>query len=64
MGGVELAVTAAQNYRTLRGQGLTVRRTIDCWIATFCLLNDHTLLHTDKDFDAFEKHLGLRVIHP
>lgn len=64
LGGVELAVTAAQNYRTLRGKGLTVRRTIDYWIATYCLLNDHTLLHTDKDFDAFEKHLSLRVIHP
>src|SRR5262245_48201602 len=66
MGGVELAVSAAHNYRTLRGQGLTVRplRAIDCWIATFCLLNDHAPLHTDKDFEAFERHLGLRVIHP
>ncbi len=59
-GGVELAVTAAQHYRALRAKG----RTIDCWIATFCLLNDHMLLHNDSDFDPFEKHLGLRVIHP
>lgn len=64
MGGVELAVTAAHNYRRLRAQGLTVRRTIDCWIATFCLLNGHGLLHNDRDFDGFEKQLGLKVIHP
>ena len=63
-GGVELAVAAARNYRTLRAKGRTVRRTVDCWIATFCLLNDHTLLHNDSDFQPFEKHLGLRVIHP
>jgi predicted nucleic acid-binding protein len=59
-GGVELAVAAARNYRALRAKG----RTIDCWIATFCLLNGHTLLHNDSDFDPFEQHLGLRVIHP
>jgi predicted nucleic acid-binding protein len=63
-GGVELAVTAAQNYRALRAKGRTVRRTIDCWIATFCLLNDHTLLHQDIDFDPFETFLHLRVLHP
>jgi len=63
-GGVELAVTAAQNYRALRAKGRTIRRTIDCWIATFCLLNDHTLLHNDSDFDPFEAFLNLRVIHP
>jgi predicted nucleic acid-binding protein len=63
-GGVELAVTAAQNYRALRAQGRTIRRTIDCWIATFCLVNDHTLLHNDSDFDPFEAFLNLRVIHP
>ena len=65
-GGVELAVTAAQNYRALRAKGCTIRplRAIDCWIATFCLLNDHTLLHNDSDFDPFEAFLNLRVIHP
>ncbi|MCI0538512.1 MAG: PIN domain nuclease [Verrucomicrobiales bacterium] len=63
-GGVELAVTAARNYRALRAKGRTIRRTIDCWIATFCLLNDHALLHNDRDFDPFEEFLGLRVIHP
>jgi hypothetical protein len=64
--GVELAVRAAQHYRTLRAKGRTIRprRAIDSWIATFCLLNDHTLLHNDRDFDPFEEFLGLRVIHP
>lgn len=63
-GGVELAATAARNYRALRAKGRTIRRTIDCWIATFCLLNDHALLHNDSDFDPFEEFLGLRVVHP
>lgn len=63
-GGVPLAVAAAQNYRMLRAKGRTVRRTIDCWIATYCLLNDHALLHTDSDFEPFEALLKLKVIHP
>lgn len=63
-GGVELAVTAARNYRALRAKGRTIRRTIDCWIATFCLINDHDLLHNDLDFEPFEEFLKLRVIHP
>ena len=64
MSGIDLAVAAAQNYRKLRAQGRTVRKTIDCLIATFCLLNGHALLHNDRDFDPFEELLGLRVIHP
>lgn len=60
----QLAISAARNYRSLRGQGITVRKTIDCLIATFCIENGHSLLHRDRDFDAFEKHLGLKVIHP
>ncbi|HTV06278.1 MAG TPA: PIN domain nuclease [Acidobacteriaceae bacterium] len=63
-GGEALALAAAQNYRFLRSQGHTVRKTIDCLIATFCIGEGHSLLHRDRDFDAFEKHLGLRVIHP
>ena len=63
-GGVDLAIAAAQNYRTLRQRGYTVYKTIDCWIATFCLEGDHQLLHRDHDFDAFESLLGLQVIHP
>jgi predicted nucleic acid-binding protein len=60
----ELAVSAAQNFRTLRRRGITVRKTIDCIIATFCIKEGHQLLHRDSDFDHFEKHLGLRVVHP
>jgi predicted nucleic acid-binding protein len=63
-GGPELAVTAAHNYRILRQRGFTIRKTIDCWIATFCLLSGHKLLHRDRDFDMFETVLGLQVVHP
>ena len=63
-GGEELAVAAARNFRTLRRQGHTVRKTIDCLIATYCLRHGHSLLHRDRDFDHFEKILGLVVIHP
>ncbi len=63
-GGVELAVAAAANYRALRARGRTVRKTIDCLIATFCLVHDHALLHRDRDFDAFEAFFGLQVVHP
>ena len=63
-GGTELAVIAAQNYRQLRLRGYTVRKTIDCLIATFCLQSKHELLHRDRDFDCFERVLGLRVLHP
>jgi predicted nucleic acid-binding protein len=63
-GGINLAVAAAHNYRWLRQRGYTVRKTIDCLIATFCLETGHSLLHRDHDFDPFEKHLGLRVVHP
>jgi predicted nucleic acid-binding protein len=64
LGGIDLAVAAAQNYRRLRQSGFTVRKTIDCLIATFCLEAGHSLLHRDRDFDPFEKYLGLRVVHP
>jgi predicted nucleic acid-binding protein len=59
-----LAVHSAQNYRILRKMGITVRKTIDCFIATYCIENNHDLLHADADFDPFELHLGLQVIHP
>jgi|SRR6185312_8071554 predicted nucleic acid-binding protein len=63
-GGKDLAIASALNYRKLRDQGYTVRRTIDCLIASFCLEAGHELLHRDRDFDPFEKALGLRVVHP
>jgi len=63
-GSVELAVQAARNYRALRSRGKTVRKTVDVLIATFCLQDQHSLLHRDRDFDVFEQLLGLSVIHP
>jgi predicted nucleic acid-binding protein len=62
-GGTEFAVAAARNFRILRQRGHTVRKTVDCLIATFCLREGHSLLHRDRDFDPFEKSLGLSVIH-
>lgn len=64
MSGVKLAVQSAKNYQSLRRRGKTVRKTIDCLIATFCILDDHELLHNDRDFDPFEESLGLKVVHP
>ncbi|HXG88848.1 MAG TPA: PIN domain nuclease [Vicinamibacterales bacterium] len=63
-GGEALAVAAAHHYRHLRARGHTVRGTIDCLIATFCLAHGHTLLHDDRDYDPFEQELGLSVLHP
>jgi predicted nucleic acid-binding protein len=61
IGGIEICLLAAGNYRALRARGITVRSTIDCLIATYCIQGGHTLLHSDRDFDPFEQHLGLRV---
>ena len=63
-GGQELAIAAARNFRSLQQHGRTVRKTINCLIATFCLRDGHSLLHRDRDFDHFEQILGLAVIHP
>lgn len=57
-----LAVRAARNYRLLRGRGITVRKSIDMVIATFCMAEGHRLLHDDRDFDPIATHLGLRVV--
>jgi len=61
---LQLALQSVQNYRGLCKKGVTIRKTIDCLIATFCIAENHTLLHRDSDFDGFEKHLGLNVVHP
>jgi hypothetical protein len=58
-----LAVQSARNYRLLRQKGIAVRKTIDSLISTYCIENDHLLLHNDSDFDGYEEHLGLHVIH-
>jgi len=60
--GTEVAIAAAKNYRFLRNRGITVRTTIDCLIATFCILEGHRLLHRDHDYNSFEEHLGLKVV--
>lgn len=60
--GRDMAMAAAQNYRTLRRQGITVRKTIDVLIATFCIENGFDLIHNDSDFDAMERLLGLSVL--
>ena len=62
MCGESMALKSADNFRTLRKKGITIRKTIDVVIATFCIVNGFTLLHNDKDFLPFEKHLGLRTI--
>ena len=63
-GGRDLAIAAARNFRALRARGRTIRSTIDAWIATFCMLHGHVLLHNDRDFEPFEEFLGLEVVHP
>ena len=60
-GGTELALSAAQHYRSLRAQGITVHSPIDVLVAAFCIENDYALLHRDRDFDAFEDLRGLRT---
>ena len=60
LGGKEIALQAAQNFRTLRRKGITVRKTIDTVIATRCIESGLNLLYSDRDFDPFVQHLGLR----
>lgn len=61
VGGRETAVEAARNFRRLRAKGVTVRKTIDTLIATHCMLSGTPLLYSDRDFDPFVEHLGLRA---
>lgn len=60
IGGSEVALAAARNFRALRALGVTVRKTIDTMIATRCIVDGLSLLYSDRDFDPFVKHLGLR----
>ena len=64
MVGEAVALRSARNYRALRARGVTVRKTIDCLIATCAILRNVELLNSDRDFDPFERHLGLRVVRP
>lgn len=61
---VLIALKSAENFRALRKKGVTVRKTIDALIANFCVEHDLELLHSDRDFDPCERHLGLRVVSP
>lgn len=58
----DLAIAAAAHYRALRAEGVTVRKTIDLIIGTFCIVRGHTLLHADRDFEPMETYLGLRTV--
>ena len=62
LGGVKIAVQAANNFRLLRKCGITVRKTIDMIIATYCIETGLQLLHSDRDFEGCTKHLGLQTV--
>ncbi len=62
IGGMPIALKAAENFRHLRSRGVTVRKTIDCLIATRCIVDDLPLLYSDGDFDPFVEHLGLHAV--
>lgn len=61
--GREMAIKSARNFRAIRAKGYTVRKTVDCIIATFCIERDLPLLQADKDFEPFHTHLGLLRAH-
>ena len=61
--GYALAIKASENHRLLRAQGITIRKTMDTLIATRCIEDGLTLLHADRDFLPFVRHLGLKVVY-
>jgi hypothetical protein len=64
MGGYDNAIKSAQNYRMLRKKGVTVRKTIDVIIGTYCIENNVLILHDDQDFLPMEQFLGLKAVAP
>ncbi len=64
IGGYNVAIQSANNYRILRKAGITVRKTIDIIIATFCIIEGLTLLHDDRDFDPMVTHFSLKTPSP
>lgn len=64
IGGYDVAIQSARNYRLLRKSGVTIRKTIDVIIGTFCILEDLPLLHDDRDFDPMVSHLSLKTPSP
>ncbi|BBO82854.1 PIN domain nuclease [Desulfosarcina ovata] len=64
IGGYAVAIQSAQNYRTLRKSGVTIRKTIDVIIGTFCIMEGLSLLHDDRDFDPMVSYLNLKTPSP
>jgi len=64
LGGIEMAQKAADHFRVLRERGITVRKTVDCFIATYCIEHHIPLLYRDRDFDPFAQHLDLHPVLP
>ena len=62
--GHNMVTRCANNYRQLRKQGMTIRKTADVIIATFCIENKIPLLFTDRDFKPFLEHCGLISVVP
>lgn len=62
MAGRNVAIQSAADYRHLRSRGVTVRKTMDMLIGTYCRMHGHELLHDDRDFDVLARHLGLKVV--
>jgi predicted nucleic acid-binding protein len=62
LGGYRIALQAAKNYRLLKARGLSVRKTVDTIIATKCIEDGFSLLHSDRDFAPFVEHLGLKSV--
>lgn len=60
--GKAVALESARNHRRLRERGVTVRKTIDVIIGTYCIVNGLPLLHADRDFEPLVEHLGLKVV--
>jgi len=60
--GATMSLKSAENFRKLRKQGITIRKTIDTMIATYCIENELALLHSDKDFQPFQQFFGLRTV--
>jgi predicted nucleic acid-binding protein len=62
MVGRDVAIQSAANYRRLRRRGITVRKTMDMLIGTFCLMRDYEILHNNRDFDVLSRYLGLKTV--
>lgn len=62
MVGSDISIKSVDNFRALRKQGITIRKTIDALIATYCIETGLTLLHSDKDFQPFQQYLGLQTL--